>query len=322
MIGLPSPSGRQRRGVLGVAVAIALVMPLFLRSSRVFVLSMVFLYGILALSAIVPIGYADQLVLSQGAFFGIGAYTFVKLTTETPVSPWLAVVAAVATTAGVALLLGLPAIRAGGIYLGIITLAFNEMFVILLDILPDFFGGSKGLSSPDLTFFGADAVVPSDWLLYYVAFAAFGGTLYLVSRTLDSETGWALIALQEDVGVAESIGIDTRRYRLLSFTLSGALCGFAGGLFAPLTGYISPSMFDLNTTIDIILAGVAGGISIPAGSLLGAFIVVFVPEYLRFLAEFRFVVYGVFLVLLLIYLPQGLGGWLRSTLGDGPREEG
>lgn len=308
-------SRRQRR-LLGAIAVVLVVLPLVIQSSTVFVLSLVFIYGILAFSAIIPIGYAGQLVLSQGAFFGIGAYTFVKLTTSTPLPSWLAVVVAVAVGAAISYLLGLPAIRAGGIYLGIITLAFNEMFVILLDLLPDFFGGSKGLASPDLNFLGISEVVPGEVLYYYVALFAFAGTLYAASRTLDSEIGWAFLALREDIRVAESIGVDSRRYRLLSFTIVGGIGGFAGALFAPLTGYISPSMFDLTTTIDIILAGVVGGISLPAGSLLGALIVIFVPEYLRFLSDVRFVVYGVFLVLLLIYLPGGLGGWLKERWGE------
>ena len=84
--------------------------------------------------------------------------------------------------------------------------------------------------------------------------------------------------------------------------------------FAPATGYISPTMFDLHTTIDVILSGVAGGIMLPVGSLFGAAIVIFVPEYLRFISEFRFVVYGLFLILLLIYLPNGVGRWLKQRL--------
>jgi branched-chain amino acid transport system permease protein len=315
----PDFGGNYRRLIAALAL-LGLAMPFVVQSSTIFVLSVMFIYGILAFSAIVPIGYANQLVLSQGAFFGIGAYTFVLLTASTPLPSWISVVVATVVTAVVALLLGVPAIRAGGIYLGIITLAFNEMFVIMLDLLPGIFGGSKGLSSPSLAFLGLSDAIPSEVVYYYLGFIAFGGTLYLVSQILNSETGWALLALQEDVRVAESIGINTRRYRLLSFTFTGALCGFAGGLFAPLTGYISPSMFNLHTTIDIILAGVAGGISVPAGSILGGFIVVFVPEYLRFLSEVRFVVYGLFLVVLLIYLPNGIGGWLQSKLEQRRKE--
>lgn len=311
---------RLRWIVVGLAVVL-LLLPLILRSSALFVLSLVFTYAILAFTAIIPIGYSGQLVLSQGAFFGIGAYTFVKLTSTTPVPSWLAVVIAVALGATIAYLLGLPAIRAGGIYLGIITLAFNEIFVILLDLVPDFFGGSKGLPSPNLNFFGLADVVPSEVLYYYVLLVAFGATFVAVKRILDSEVGWAFLALHEDTTVAESVGIDTRRYRLLSFTVTGAIGGFAGALFAPMIGYISPSMFDLNTTIDVILSGVAGGISVPAGSLLGAFIVIFIPENLRFLSDIRFVVYGIFLVVLLIFLPQGLGGWLKDRFESGSQEE-
>lgn len=308
--------GRLQALLIAIGIGV-LLLPLLVRSSTIYVLSLVFIYGILAFSAIIPIGYGGQLVLSQGAFFGIGAYTYVKLVGTTPTPSWIAVVVGTLLTAVVAYVLGLPAIRAGGIYLGIITLAFNEMFVLSLDLFQEFFGGSQGLPSPDLLFpAGLTALVPIDALYYYLAAVAFVGCLYSVIRLLNSEIGWAFLAIREDLTTAESLGIDTRKYRLLSFSLSGVFCGFAGTLFAPITGYISPTMFNLQTTIDIILAGVAGGISLPAGSILGALIVVYVPENLRFLADIRFLVYGIFLVLLLIYVPEGIGGWVKERFDE------
>lgn len=301
---------RPRRVLVGVAVAGA-VLPLGLPAPLVSDLALVFVYGILAFAAIVPIGYAGQLILSQGAFFGIGAYTYVKVVAAGG-PPIVGIAAGVALTTLVAYVLGWPATRAHGIYLGIITLAFNELFVILLDLFPAFTGGSTGLGSPGLFPEVATGLLPTELLFYYLVGAVYLGVLVSAARVLRSELGWALLTVSEDRLVAESIGIDTHRYRLLSFSLAGAFCGLAGGLYAPMIGYISPTVFGIQTTIDIILTGLVGGLSVPAGSLFGALVVVLVPELLRVVSEFRLIIYGGLLILLLVYLPEGVGGWLQE----------
>lgn len=303
-------SERPRRffAVVGVAGA---VLPLALPTSLVSDLALVFVYGILAFSAIVPIGFAGQLILSQGAFFGIGAYTYVKVVAAGG-PPVVGIVAGVGLTTLVAYVLGWPATRAHGIYLGIITLAFNELFVIVLDLFPAVTGGSTGLGSPGLFPEAATDLLPTELLFYYLVGAVYLGVLASMVRVLRSETGWALLTVNEDRLVAESIGIDTHRYRLLSFSLAGAVCGLAGGLYAPLIGYISPTVFGIQTTIDIILTGLVGGLSVPAGSWFGALVVVLIPELLRVVSEFRLLLYGVLLILLLVYLPEGVGGWVRG----------
>ncbi|MWV41758.1 branched-chain amino acid ABC transporter permease [Natrialba sp. INN-245] len=300
-----------RTTVGAVVVAIAVLIPFLVPSALLFDLTLVFIYGMLAFSAILPIGYAGQLILAQGAFFGVGAYSFVKLT-EAGLPPVVAILIATAFTGAVAYLLGKPATRASGIYLGIITLAFNELFVNFLELFPDFTGGSTGLSAPSLFPSVMTAMIPGDVLYYYLLLLVYIGTVVFFYRLLHSEFGWALLTIKEDPVLAESIGIDAQRYRLLSFTSAGLICGLAGGLFAPFNGYLSPPMFDLHRTIDIILAGVAGGLTTPIGSIFGGLIVVLVPEFLRFIAEIRLIIYGVLLILLLMYLPEGIGGWLRE----------
>lgn len=160
-------------------------------------------------------------------------------------------------------------------------------------------------------------VVPIDILYYYVTVFVFALGFYLLYSRLSAEFGWALLAIKEEPMAAESAGIDTRKYRLRSFTISGLVCGAAGAIYAPLNGYLSPATFNLGATIDIILAGVIGGITTPAGALIGGSIVIVLPEFLRFLSEVRMVVYGTLLILLLIYFPEGAGSWLRKVLfGD------
>jgi len=306
-------ANRHRSRLVAGLVVVALVLPVVVSSSLLYDLTVVFVYGLLAFAAVIPIGYAGQLILSQGAFFGVGAYTFVTLA-NAGVPGVLAVAVAVALTAAVAYVLGRPATRASGIYLGIITLAFNELFVIALDLFPSFTGGSTGLSSPALFPSPVVDLLPEELLYYYLLVAVYGATLVGVRHLLGSETGWAFLAIKENRTVAESIGVDTAKYRLLSFTLSGAICGLAGGLFAPLTGYLSPTVFDLHTSINIILAGLLGGLTVASGTLLGAGVVILVPRFLRAISDVRLVLYGTLLILLLVYLPQGIGGWIQERL--------
>jgi branched-chain amino acid transport system permease protein len=311
--GAVAAADRHRSRLVAGLLAVALVLPVVVSSSLLYDLTVVFVYGLLAFAAVVPIGYAGQLILSQGAFFGVGAYTFVTLA-NAGVPGVVAVAVAVALTAAVAYVLGRPATRASGIYLGIITLAFNELFVIALDLFPSFTGGSTGLSSPALFPSPVVDLLPEELLYYYLLVAVYGATLVGVRHLLGSETGWAFLAIKENRTVAESIGVDTAKYRLLSFTLSGAICGLAGGLFAPLTGYLSPTVFDLHTSINIILAGLLGGLTVASGTLLGAGVVILVPRFLRAISDVRLVLYGTLLILLLVYLPQGIGGWIQERL--------
>lgn len=293
-------------GAVGLAAAL---MPFLVTRSFLFDLTIVFIFGTLAFAAIVPIGYSGQLILAQGAFFGTGAYAYVLLTVR-GIPSILAVVLATVSTAAVAYALGRVATRAQGIYLGIITLAFNELFVIGLELFPDLTGGSVGLDSPDLFPGAVTATIPPTLLHYYLALLVYLGALIVSVRILGSETGSAFLAVKEDTTLAESIGIDSQATRRYTFLLSGVFCGIAGTLYAPVNGFISPPLFDLQTTIDIILAGVAGGLTFPVGSIFGAGIVILIPEFLRPIAEFRLILYGALLIVLLAYLPQGIGGWL------------
>lgn len=301
--------------VLGLAL---LVWPFLLDSSLLFSITLIFVFALLAFAAIVPIGYAGQLILSQGAFFGIGAYSFVKLTAG-GVPGFAAVPVAVVLTAGVAYALGWPATRASGIYLGIITLAFNELFVISLNIFSEFTGGSTGIASASLFPAALTDLLAAEILYYYLIVAVFALVYLWFRRILGSEMGWAFLSVKEDRTVAESVGIDSHRYRLISFTIAGATCGLAGSLYAPLTGYISPTEFGLQTSIDIILAGMLGGLTVPIGGVLGSSVVVIVPDFLRVLSDVRLILFGSLLIVILVYLPRGIGGWIQDRLEDGPQ---
>jgi branched-chain amino acid transport system permease protein len=292
------------RTLLAATLSVGLLaMPALVPDGWLFDVTRAFMFGLLAFAVIVPTGYGGQLIICQGALFGVGAYSFVKLA-NAGVTGAGAVLGATAVTVLVAVVVGVIATRLTDIYMGIVTLAFNEMFVIALERFPDRTGGSAGLVAPSLVPSGLG--VPGDVVYYYVVAGAFLATYGLVSRALASELGWALLLIKEDRRLAASIGVRTRLYRVGTFAVTGVVCGFAGALFAPFNGFLSPNLFNLDMTINIILAGILGGLVQPAGSIVGGAIVVLLPEFLRFASDVRLILYGVVLIALLIYAPNGL----------------
>lgn len=303
-----------RRELVWGVIGVAILLPLVFERSIVFILALVLVYALLGFSAVIPIGYTGDIILSQGAFFGTGAYTYVLLA-NAGMPTWYTIPIAGFVAATVALLLGRPTIRTSGVYLAIATLAFNELFVMILDVFPGIFGGTTGMATPDLRFpEPLEAVLGKTRLYYYLLLAVFVVTLTIFYKLLQWGAGDVPLAVREERTTAETVGIDTRRYRLYSFTLAGAICGIAGGLYAPFNGYISPPVFNLETSINIILIGALGGLTSPIGTLIGAGFVILLPEFLRVATEFRILIYGIALILLFIYLPDGVVGELKRYL--------
>jgi len=309
-----SPFNARVTGIVVLAIAAALVVPFFVSQSNLYLFTLAFLYGIAALGVIIPIGYSGQVIIAQGAFLGIGAYTYVKLSAA-GVPTWGAVVAGTVLATAVAWGLGRSGIRAEGIYLGILTIVFNELFTALLSLFPHFLGGSTGFPAPPLYLpsFLTSAGMRSE-TYYWLAVGAYLCALVITLRMLSSETGWAFLSVKDDPLAARSVGIDTKRYRLRAFAYTGALCGFAGTIFAPVVGYISPGSFNLSATVDILLAGVIGGVMSPIATILGSFVVVFLPQVLRAFSDLRLMIYMILLVLIFIFLPQGISGLVSTYL--------
>lgn len=298
-----------------VFAAVMAILPFVLSQSILSLFTLALIYAIFGIGVIISIGYSGQLVISQAAFAGVGAYTFVKVTAA-GVPAWGGVVVATVLTTLVAGLLGVTALRATGIYLGIITLAFNELFVILLDLFPGFFGGNAGLVSPTLTMGPLALGIPEYVQHHWIAALAFAAVFLAVRRILDSPYGWAFRSLHEKQIVSASIGINNAKMRVLAFLLNGAVVGFGGALYAPFVGYISPSLFNLHATIDIFIVAIMGGMTVLSGSLIGGLFVIFIPELLRDIQAYDNVIFGLVLIFFLIYLPDGIGGYLKEHLPE------
>jgi len=266
-------------------------------------------------------GYSGQISLAHGAFFGIGAYVSGVLGAKYGISPWIGLPAALATTGLVALLVGWPTLRLRGHYLAMATLGFNAIASVLFVELRDWTGGPNGLVNiPPYVLFGMK--LDSDRGFYFLALIAVGVALLLVLNLLDSRTGRALRALSTTEVGAECMGVNVHKYKILVFVVSAMLAALAGCLYAHHNAFVSPESFDFMVSTMLVVMVALGGTGHWWGAFLGALVYTALPEALRSFGDFELLIYGVSLVLVLLFFPRGLGGALDLVVArfKGKRE--
>lgn len=276
--------------------------------------TLVGIYGILGLSLNLVVGYTGLLSVTHAAFYGLGAYTAAILLTAAGFSFFPALVAAILVTAAAALLIGLVLSRFRGDYYALGSFGFN---IIVYSIFLNWQSltrgplGIPGIKRPAL--FGLDF---SDNLLFLLLVALMLALVYLLCRFIvGSSFGRVLRAIREDEQAIQVFGYHTSHYKLTVFVIAAALAAVAGALFGSYITFIDPSSFVLFESIFILAIIILGGLANLRGSLLGALFLVLLPEALRFVgfpadvaAQMRQVVYGLILVVLMLYRPQGLVG--------------
>ena len=287
-----------------LAAAILLVAPPFLKNYGIYLLSywMVFIIATMGLN--LTVGYAGQKSLGQAAFFGIGAYV-VALMMKAGLSFWLGLPAAALICFVIGIILGFPALRVQTIYLAFATLGFNTAVWLVMRNEEWLTGGTygiNGIARPSLFGFSLEG----NLAYYYLVLAATVLMGLLLLGLLRSPWGKAFTALRDNPIRAESLGIDTRSYTLLSFAIGAAYAGVAGALFASLVQFIEPAPFAVNASIMMYLMVVVGGPGYFLGPVLGAAVGVILPEWLRFAQAWYLFVFGSAVVLLMIWLPDGL----------------
>jgi branched-chain amino acid transport system permease protein len=254
------------------------------------------LNALLALSLYVPLS-AGQLSLGNAAFAGIGAYVSALLTMRLNVPFPLSVAAGACLAAAVALAIGAPVLRIKGIFLAMATLAFGEVVRICAVNLP-ITGGAEGLIGiPDKT----------TVLMIYGALAA---TAYFLTALRWSKTGWSFASIREDETAAMVMGINTTRYKNVAFILGAFIAGIAGGLYAHLNFIITPAEFGFSAEVQLLIYNIVGGTRSVFGPIAGALILTAIPEALRAAGvtagPLRLGVNGLILLLVILYLPNGL----------------
>ena len=294
---------------ISIAVALIaalglLIAPQFLKSYGVYLLTYWLIFIIAVMGLNLTVGYAGQKSLGHAAFFGIGAYTAAILM-KAGVSFWFSLPAAALICFAVGLILGFPALRVQTIYLAFATLGFNTAIWLVMRNEEWLTGGTFGINNiprPELLGWSLE----NNRYYFYFTLAV---TLLLAGlqwRLLRSPWGKAFMALRDNPIRAESLGVHIRNYTLLSFAIGAAYAGVAGVLFASLVQFIEPAPFTVGASIMMYLMVVVGGPGYFLGPVVGAAVGVLLPEWLRFAQAWYLFVFGAAVVLMMIWLPDGL----------------
>jgi branched-chain amino acid transport system permease protein len=307
------PAGQKRTIKAGnwvVSLAVLFLLPHFLGSYLTEVTNNVGIFVLMGLGLNIVVGFAGLLDLGYVAFFAIGAYTMAVMTSTgalgAGVSFWLALPVSVTAAIIAGVLLGTPVLRMRGDYLAIVTLGFGEIIRILAnsDMLKSFLGGAQGiLNIPKPEFLGTALIQPEQ--LYYVVLAGCLLAAFVSYRLSRSRLGRQWMALREDEDVAEAMGINLVKTKLLAFAIGAAFSGLAGAIFASKLTSIFPHSFNLLISINVLSLIIVGGMGSLPGVVVGALILVGLPELLREFAEYRYLMYGALLIVMMLAKPEG-----------------
>jgi branched-chain amino acid transport system permease protein len=323
---LPAPQQRRLRFLtVGLGVALLLLLPLIAGPFLSQVLVLVGLYTLMGLGLNLEVGFAGLLDLGFVAFFAIGAYTVGLLMTATPLavahlSFWTALPIAVVVTLVAGVFFGLPILRIRGDYLAIATLGFGEIIRILVlsDFLRPWLGGSQGvLAIPKPIISTFEFQGPEQ--LFYLTLASSALVAFLAARLRDSRLGRAWMAMREDEDIAQAMGINLVNVKLLAYGIGAAFAGVSGGIFAVMVSSVFPHSFSVLISINVLALIIVGGLGSLPGVAVGALALIGLPELLREFTDFRFLIYGVALILMMQLRPEGL--WPAATLKRELHEE-
>jgi branched-chain amino acid transport system permease protein len=274
------------------------------------IIILVGIYVILALSLNLLTGFTGQVSLGHAAFYGIGAYTSALLAVNFGLPYLLTGLLAGLFAAFIAFLLGMPTLKLEGTYLSIVTLGFCEITrLVELNWMKVTKGplGVPGIPSPSI--FGIQ--IDTDLKYYYLILILVVIAILTINNIINSRTGRALISIKEDELASEAMGVNTFRYKMLAFTISAFFAGVAGSYYAHYVTYIDPQSFTFDESIQILSMVILGGMGSIPGTIIGAATLVSIPEILRSLQEYRMVIYGLVLVIMMLTRPQGILGNIK-----------
>lgn len=306
---------QKQKIIINILLAIVIIFfPYIIRSQYITRLTiMVGVYTILSLSLGLITGYAGQTSLGHAAFYAIGAYTSALISSNFGISFFITAPLAALFAAFMGLVLGLPTMRLSGTYLAITTLGFAEVIRMILLNWEKVTNGPLGISRiPRPSIFGVELTLANNGLYYLILVMVVIATL-IINFIVRSKIGRALMAIRDDELAATMMGVNTTYYKILAFVVAAFFSGLAGAFYAHMIRFIDPNTFTFDVSILILSIVILGGMGTIKGMFLGSALLVSFPEILRFLQEYRFVVYGVILVLMMRFRPQGLLGGQKKT---------
>jgi branched-chain amino acid transport system permease protein len=298
--------------IASIAVSVSLLIPLAITSPYLMgVIILTVINIVMVFSVNVIQGYTGKVSLCQAAFYGMGAYTSSILTLKFGWSFWVSIFAAGVVPAAVAVIIGWPVLKLKGYYLAIATLGLQMIAAMIFLNWNDVTNGSfgiRGIRPPDSLLglqFGSN-------ISYYYLYLAL--TFLVIAFLLSlkkSRYGRAFLAIRADEIAAEASAINTTYYRILSFAISAFIAGIAGCMYAHYFRYISPYSFSLGKSIDVVAMLVIGGSGTIWGCITGALMYTIMPQVFQWAADFRLIIIGVCVVLVVIFMPEGVAGKLR-----------
>ncbi|KUO71859.1 MAG: hypothetical protein APF77_07045 [Clostridia bacterium BRH_c25] len=286
--------------------AIAIILfPFMIRNNYVLHISIVLgIYLILGVSLNIVTGVAGELDLGHAAFFGIGAYVSSLFAQNIFNNFWIGLLSAALISLVFGFILGIPSLRIRGDYLAIVTLGFNEIVRYVLLNWQSVTNGPMGIHSIKTpSIFGYS--FNTKQALFYLIYALVLVTIILMSRISKSRFGRALVGIRENEIAALSMGINTGYYKIWAFAITAAFAGVAGSLFAHYMSFISPMNFTSNESILILCMVVLGGKGSLIGSIVGVSVLLLLPEILRSVSMYRMLIYGMVLIFMMVYRPNG-----------------
>ena len=288
-------------------VLFVVILPLFLNDYYRDIMTLTGMYIVLALGLNIVVGQAGLLNLGYVAFYAIGAYTYAILSTTFGLSFWTGLIAGGSVAAIFAVILGMPTLRLRGDYFAIVTLGLGEITRIILNNWDSMTGGPNGISKigrPVIA--GYELHTTLDF--YYLIMVIVVITVFAMHRLIASRIGRAWIAIREDEIAAEAMGVNTHRMKLLAFVLGSAWAGIVGVFFSAKMAFVSPESFTFFESVMILCMVVLGGMGSLPGIILGALLLITIPEIFREFQDYRMLAFGVALVLMMVFRPQGLLG--------------
>ncbi|WP_086819152.1 branched-chain amino acid ABC transporter permease [Allokutzneria sp. NRRL B-24872] len=283
-------------------------------------------FALIAIGLNVVVGQAGLLDLGYVGFFAVGAYVAAILTSPDSALrwdyPWIAIIpVAVVITMATGVLLGAPTLRLRGDYLAIVTLGFGEIVRLLADNVTPLrgqrgfqdVGRPEGLNADGTAIFNSSDGTPWYWLVVTVIIII----LIFVGNLERSRVGRAWVAIREDEDAAEIMGVPTFKFKIWAFTMGAAIGGLSGAIYAGQVGFVNNQKFDVVTSVLFLAAVVLGGSGNKVGVILGAFVISYVPDRFQAIAEYKYLIFGLALIVLMIFRPQGLLGSRQRLLAKG-----
>ena len=298
-----------QRTVWLIAAAIALVIPLFHPNAYVLqVIASAYITAIAVYGLNVILGYTGLLNLGHASFFGIGAYGVALLETKAGWPFWPALLAGCLASVALGFLVGIVSLRTRGNYFAIFTAAIGVMISIVFTNWQDLTGGNIGIVNipppPNIGAISFFDPIPK----YYLVLAALALAIAICSLVRGSLLGRTFVAIADNEDLARAAGINVARVKLVSFMLSTFLAGLAGGMFSMYIGFLGPDSSGLDVTFEQLLFLVIGGIGTITGPLIGTLALEFVSQWLQGVQQYRFIIFGPLLVVLVIFFPHGIAG--------------